>query len=390
MKYFLVVLLLNIGFSSCTSLSSKLPWLTEKSLEIARGYPQRADSMSPRIHRRQSNDNDSLEIPNECFSELTRLSCQTGLSEQAVRVGLNCGFNDDAESIAASCDTNAEGMLCGVYDFSDTLLVPAQDDCLRSPEPLGDSCPSMECANSLEAVRNSPPGCCVDAVYNITNSPADNRILDYSLWSQCGVETFEQCERTISRTPIPNVTPCTDDEYFRQLLTLQCSSREINTILDQVEEMEQCSQIRRSFVTLCQVNSRGENCNFLFNDTALDIALNVCSVGQTSCTDGCRTTLETFRNDQGCCFNLFYNDTEAGISANVLSEDEMFIAGYALWNQCGIETPPLSCRSLLDDTDSMETEEMVTLMTSRAPPQDLAITTFVFGHSLAFLAMWNN
>ena len=360
MKYLLAVLMLNIGFSSCTGLSSKLPWMTKKSMKTA-------EIMSSRIHQRRDSDDDNLEIPDECFDELNRLSCQTGLLEQAVRVALTCAQNNNADSIAALCDTNAVGMLCSVYDFSDTLLIPAQGECLQSP--LGDSCPSTECTNSLEAVRNSPPGCCVDALFNDTNSLMDNPILDYSLWSQCGVETFKECERTISREPIPNVTPCTEDEFTRQVITLQCSGQ-YNTILDQVEEMEQCSQIRRSFITLCQVNSRGENCNFVFNQTVIDTALNECNMDQTSCSDACREALETFRNKQGCCFNLIYNNTEIDISAN---EDEMFLASYALWRQCGVETPPLACRNLLDGTSKLHRKDL----------------TILILFSALFVAIWN-
>ena len=229
----------------------------------------------------------------------------------------------------------------------------------------------MECANSLEAVRNSPPGCCVDALYNITNSTVNNRVLSYSLWSQCGVETFEECEQTISRTPIPNVTPCTDDEYTRQIFTLQCSGQ-YNTILDQVEEMEQCSQIRRTFVTLCHVNSQGENCNLVFDQIAINTGLNECNMDQTSCSDACREALEIFRNEQGCCFNLLYNNTEVDLGANE-DDSEMFLASYELWNQCGVETPPLTCRNLLGGTPTTHRK-------------DLVILTLVFA---LFVAMWN-
>ena len=236
MKFFLAVLLFSVGLiNSCSGLRPKSAWTTEKWFGKAKSQygEQKVKSGNHFIYRRQS---DSGEIPSECLGEVNRLLCQTGLLEDVVRVALNCGRDDEVDSSAALCDTNAAGVSCGVYDITETILIPAQDECLLSP--LGDSCPSMECANSLEALRNSPPGCCVDALFNVTDSPVDNSVLDYTLWSQCGVELFEKCQRTISTALISNATTCTDEEFIRQMAALQCTSGRFDSILDQVEEME--------------------------------------------------------------------------------------------------------------------------------------------------------
>lgn len=59
----------------------------------------------------------------------------------------------------------------------------------------------------------------------------------------------------------------------------------------------------------------------------------------SSCSDTCRTKLQNFRRNLGCCVNSFYNSTG-------LTVQPRNITTYALWSSCMLQTPGF-CASTL-------------------------------------------
>ena len=55
------------------------------------------------------------------------------------------------------------------------------------------------------------------------------------------------------------------------------------------------------------------------------------------CSAECRNTLMTIRNNLGCCFNAFFNNSE------IYSAIFPLTLSYALWSSCGMEPPNRTC-----------------------------------------------
>lgn len=322
MKAFLVFLMICVGLSSCKYSNLKLPWLLRESVGMPNQIGENAESMKHAVYRRQASECDVNDV-------IISSACQMGSWQEVVNIILSCGDNEAAKSSARVCDINSDGEYCGINQ-NDDMISNARIQCSSNSE----SCP-MECANALQALQDNF-GCCINSNFNTSDST--DRIFNNTLWSQCGVETVGECESTITvNIPMSNTFECTEEELNDRIVRFQCTS-----IFDAILDVEGCKSDANGFIDICRFNSQQEFCS-LTTDVSqqLDPILAQCTANQQSCSGGCRTALETLRNDLGCCVNLLYNGT--GNS----NPDQAFATSYGLWKQCNVKTPPETCLSLL-------------------------------------------
>ena len=98
----------------------------------------------------------------------------------------------------------------------------------------------------------------------------------------------------------------------------------------------------RLFADGCAKNEQGEYCSvavvtFALSPTQLASVIANCGSTRIRCTDECRNSLESLKNQLGCCLNSIYNTTANpgfGAIRQYLS--------YSLWQQCNV-VPPSAC-----------------------------------------------
>ena len=94
-------------------------------------------------------------------------------------------------------------------------------------------------------------------------------------------------------------------------------------------------------LSLCTMREDGTLCYeasvLAMNDTNRAVA--ECLPVTSSCSNTCRTELQNFRTNLGCCVNSFYNSTGQTFQPRNITT-------YALWSSCMLQTPGI-CESTL-------------------------------------------
>ena len=105
---------------------------------------------------------------------------------------------------------------------------------------------------------------------------------------------------------------------------------------------------------ICTRNNAGRPCYDQIDSILSDAetAILDCFLSQFSnCTTRCQNTLDTWRNNSGCCINAL----------NITG----FVWGYRLWSHCSVDTPG-RC-NLLDSFEAMNSTEMPNRDSAEAP-----------------------
>ena len=108
-----------------------------------------------------------------------------------------------ATSYVDSCATNANGQTCtevmGASLEVDPLLSSLETNCAGSVDTCNPSCKS-----AITSIADSY-GCCVNAVYNNSETGEQFSSLSYSLWNSCGVDSPGFCSSSL--TTLPQILP---------------------------------------------------------------------------------------------------------------------------------------------------------------------------------------
>lgn len=318
--------------------------------------------------RRQDNMPSAEDIIG-CSLRAARARCESNkFYQRLVDSALDCGLNGLAEQYAGYCTTNpaAEGEYCAalvlnaIEDF-----INVNTNCRSTGETSVTVCP-VNCAPALRAIKNRF-GCCINSVFNTSSGPDTlledsetdpvaaalqslgqifSEVFNDSLWSLCGVETVRTiCDNTKTVTPKYDSPICTISELAQQEFDIVCGSESLEEI-DKVLKDKNCFFVSRTINDVCEVNSEGQYC-FLLTVGSSDSQTpgsvseveTECSQFQETCPIDCRSALEEFRNNLGCCVNR-YNTSTTGVTYQ-------FETSYALWNQCGVDTTGV-CESILN------------------------------------------
>lgn len=252
---------------------------------------------------------------------------------------------------ANQCATNDMGQLCVSQIFgSMNSLESTFSDCAAAVSPGSATCPS-QCSTALQSLRTDL-GCCINSVFNVSlegGSSLTAAIAQFApyfssmLWETCGVDTVGECSDVPSFTPGSRVPPCTDIEAFENALAYQCVQENVQPVLDAVSSNGSCEFYTTSLVNGCGRNSDGEFCandilaNPTTGSTLLQTVFTNCFSFLTTpqtCPSNCRTSIEQFRDNSGCCVNNLYNTS---ISAS--SPTAALPTSAALWSVCGVTSP---------------------------------------------------
>ena len=108
-----------------------------------------------------------------------------------------------------------------------------------------------------------------------------------------------------------------------------------------VDFFVKCGQNADFGISLCTVREDGMLCYqasvLAMNDT--NRAVTECLPVTSSCSNTCRTELQNFRTNLGCCVTSFYNSTGQTFQPRNITT-------YALWSSCMLQ-PPGICESTL-------------------------------------------
>ena len=92
------------------------------------------------------------------------------------------------------------------------------------------------------------------------------------------------------------------------------------------------------FIQLCSTNANNQRCYNLIGTLDTDAARvqSSCPTSGSSCPSSCRTSIQTFRNNAGCCVNFFNNS----VLTDLIAADDI-----RLWVSCSVEPPGFCTQS---------------------------------------------
>lgn len=311
------------------------------------------------IQRRQTPNAQRIAQLVRCNVPAVRLQCTTGLQQEMVQVAVNCGENIQARLFAGACATNANGEYCSAAVLSDALQLDRVLLACRSAL-RGGSC-SSDCQNSLIAFRNSW-GCCINTLYNFTGHPLMDpanpslqivsSIFSNSFWAGCGVETVSSCQNSIQFSTVHNSPICTNLTFYQRIAALQCDVTAGQQIVDAILRENGCYQVAQAHADACGTNPQGQHCAAVVGadldsvvNNGVPLINNVisqCSRISGTCTSSCRSAIQVFRDDLGCCVNNLYNTS----IVNSLAGGQHLATSYELWSLCNVETTSV-CPTML-------------------------------------------
>jgi len=108
------------------------------------------------------------------------------------------------------------------------------------------------------------------------------------------------------------------------------------------------------FIQLCSTNANNQRCYNLIGSLNTDGARvqSSCPTSGSSCPSSCQSSIQTFRNNAGCCVNVF----------NTSALTELFAADdNRLWVSCSVETPGFCTQSSVTRPTSGTTSTQYTL-----------------------------
>ena len=117
------------------------------------------------------------------------------------------------------------------------------------------------------------------------------------------------------------------------------------------------------FIQLCSTNANNQRCYNLIGTLGTDAARvhSSCPTSGSSCPSSCRSSIQTFRNNAGCCVNVFNN---SAFTAELIAADDNH-----LWVSCSVETPGFCTQSTVIRPGSVPaTTSRPTPGTSRPTP----------------------
>lgn len=285
-----------------------------------------------------------------CAEILQATECSTGLIQEQVNQLQRCGGSlGDMELLQHECETNAMGVLCGTADVTSiNAVVSIRIVCATSDE--GNTC-TDECRNLLRDVRNEL-GCCINGNYNSSTSVLGLQdSFRFSLWSNCDVETVDECPDN-SGIILPDAEVDQNCDFVVESARAACSRRFIDPLFDALSVDDECADLIPLFQESCGADEAGRSCFDLAGDVLLlfNAASDDCS-NTSTCTSFCMASLEDLIQGAGCCVNNLFNGT---LQQQVLNSTFDFLSGEFV-SQCGgIEIPPGICEAQFNDASFRE------------------------------------
>ena len=311
-------------------------------------------ALQHQVAKRQNTDDSEMSTPTPedlayCLSQISDISCSSGLTQGFIDTDLICGRGggiEEAQRSANGCAMNEGGQFCSsaftLFDLDGIGQTNIERSC--SGVLASNFCPSA-CRTLLEDFR-SRLGCCINAYINGSRSFYSTSV-DYRVWSLCNVPLpAADCGNGLTVNPPDNVMGCTDEEYYnRQYTQNLCLPERGQPYVNAIILNSRCNQTLFSsaeyVVNLCLVHSNGVACGLTYPQSSqsdLNRLNSVCATSNVSCTANCTDGISEAKKLGGCCINQFNTST---YTPPALS--------YSVWKSCEVETPgfcdsPLSLR----------------------------------------------
>ena len=132
-----------------------------------------------------------------------------------------------------------------------------------------------------------------------------------------------------------------DQARIRAAYSTICSSACKEPVLD-FREACQALQLTDRIIHACAQTSEQTACIVeLFRNNGTEVVAKCRSVAAIgNCNDACRTAVQRFKADLGCCVNSLFNVSTYGFQI-------MNVSDYRLWSACGVDTPGYCAGELL-------------------------------------------
>ena len=277
-----------------------------------------------KIHKRQAD----FEQFTRCAETSLAQRCTNGLYQELADLALQCGQFQEAQDLFNYCQRNPMGGYCGIY----SLRAITGEEVAILAACRGGNC-TPQCRNFLMNIRNNEHGCCMNTIINDTDFFSSYNHT-YSLWASCGVELVpNDCMSTFILRPTSIDSSCTLSDYIQHAGNIECSTRYIEPILEALANENDCEIYSKVVREQCGVNEAGVPC-YAFNATSIYGNVNSVCNTTTSCSAGCRASLQSIRSSAGCCINNIFNGSSFELFG---SRDPIFT--YEFWRRCGVVTP---------------------------------------------------
>ena len=279
-----------------------------------------------------------------------------------------CLFNENEEM----CFTALYNSLVTDFGWQDKVRA----ECYVNFTDFADNTPTEDCSAACkEGLQqlNDELGCCVNSIYNNSFPGEYLPFAEYSLWSNCGLESEAPGFCTTLDGPPVNKA-CSDQEELENLgaysqecrtnydvLNLANAATVLFSPVDPVvftvlcsddcserhmEHIEECyPDLVGMYGGTCLFNENEEMCfTALYNSLVTDFGWQdkvraECYVNFTDfadntptedCSAACKEGLQQFNDELGCCVNSIYNNSFPG--------EYLPFAEYSLWSNCGLES----------------------------------------------------
>ena len=108
------------------------------------------------------------------------------------------------------------------------------------------------------------------------------------------------------------------------------------------------------FIQFCSTNANNESCYNLTNTLVTDATTvqSSCPTSGSSCSSSCQSSILTYRNNSGCCVNVFNSsilNNFPGLATSIFAAAN----NNSLWVSCSVETPGFCTQSTVSRPGSL-------------------------------------
>ena len=273
------------------------------------------------------------------------------ISEQ-LKAAATCRRTDMTVSLSTQCARDPDiGAYCSETLFYVGDAVQLLTECNITLIQSG-MCPA-NCSMQLQALRDSL-GCCINAVFNRTDSPYADFFLpyfSYTVWRTCNVTPITTTCTGMVPFNLPDFAKtspnCSYSERLSSNLKQSCVLRGQLMNNELIQSSQECTDYLEYNYRLCSVDHAGHFCVVTptpNSDYAEYINVIIAACTSTSnCSRQCQQALQYFATNRGCCVNAIYNSTYT----EAVGVNYSFLKDTSLFELCGVEPPPKNCSEFL-------------------------------------------
>jgi hypothetical protein len=288
-----------------------------------------------------------------CGKRFAEITCSHSEQAHAFRVNfltsavINCNRTDLIIHLVSQCTRAADGSgpYCGAATFySGDAFKLLIGPCLGVAYGYAGCTP--ECKAGLEDLK-AELGCCINVAFNNTEGIFGYlaSIFTYRVFTDCGIEPItDKCTADVDVNDIDVINSnsnCSHGEGQALLLSRTCTQAGYNDLRAIIGR--DCDVLENFFGEYCSIGPDNEFCSVTDTElydyqTYIDPMTRYCN-NFTNCSAMCRSTLQRFLDERGCCINAVFNSTASDLGGG----SRPLLANNSLFTLCGLTPPPVKC-----------------------------------------------